>query len=240
MLWLYVPPVILVAALITLVVVLGRKSAELKKSGGLQKEDRRKDFSGVDERSKLKNFGQGSLRVFEKLLIWLKLVVKMSEQSIAKLVSRIRARRTDAHSYRPAGEPMQDLLENQEDGAGTGKHSDIAEKVSRSDETDFIAGETEWISSEVVVRKKRVEEPVARIKEEPAAEDKVKEDALIHRIAENPKDMEAYRDLGDYYMSVGNIRDAKDSFKMVLRLRPRDLKAKSSLREIEMKMRLGN
>jgi len=91
----------------------------------------------------------------------------------------------------------------------------------------------------VIIRKK-VEAPPLIIKEKPAEEDKVKEDALIHRIAENPKDMEAYREIGDYYLSVGNIKDAKESFKMVLRLRPRDLKAKSSLKEIEMKMRLGN
>ena len=52
--------------------------------------------------------------------------------------------------------------------------------------------------------------------------------------------MEAYRELGDYYLAVGNIKDAKDSFKMVLKLRPRDLKAKSSLREIELRMRLGS
>ena len=91
----------------------------------------------------------------------------------------------------------------------------------------------------MVVKKK--EEPAPqRIVPELAAEDRAKEEALIHRIAENPKDNEAYRELGDYYMSIGNIKDAKDSFKMVLKLRPRDLKAKSSLREIEMRMRLGS
>ena len=77
------------------------------------------------------------------------------------------------------------------------------------------------------------------VKKEPLPENKVQEAALIYRIAENPKDLEAYREIGDYYMGIGNIKDAKESFKMVLKLRPRDLKAKSSLREIEMKMRLG-
>jgi len=94
------------------------------------------------------------------------------------------------------------------------------------------------ILKEVVVRK-RAEPVPQRIVQEIAAEDKLKEEALVHRIAENPKDVEAYRELGDYYMATGNLKDAKDSFKMVLKLRPRDLKAKSSLRDLEMRMRLG-
>ena len=99
--------------------------------------------------------------------------------------------------------------------------------------------EIRLISGEVTVRRKEESLP-KRILPEKAQENKVREEALIHRIAENPKDVEAYRELGDYYMSIENIKDAKDSFKMVLKLRPRDLKAKSSLREIEMKMRLGS
>jgi tetratricopeptide (TPR) repeat protein len=97
-----------------------------------------------------------------------------------------------------------------------------------------------YVGSEVTVRKKFEEPIMVRAKEEPLPEDKVREAALIYRIAENPKDLEAYREIGDYYMGIGNIRDAKEAFKMVLKLRPRDLKAKSSLREIEMKMRLGS
>ena len=97
-----------------------------------------------------------------------------------------------------------------------------------------------YVNSEVISRRKIQSEPIVIPKKEPLPEDKVQEAALIYRIAENPKDIEAYREIGDYYMGIGNIKDAKESFKMVLKLRPRDLKAKSSLREIEMKMRLGS
>ena len=97
-----------------------------------------------------------------------------------------------------------------------------------------------YVNSEVISRRKIQNEPMIIPKKETLPEDKVREAALIYRIAENPKDIEAYREIGDYYMDIGNIRDAKESFKMVLKLRPRDLKAKSSLREIEMKMRLGS
>ncbi|MDI6777836.1 MAG: hypothetical protein QMD77_01470 [Patescibacteria group bacterium] len=228
MLWLYIPPVILIGALITLVIVLGRKSAEIKKIRSLRKDGQTKNFEGGKT---FKNIWHKILQFSEKLLLWLKIAVKKSEQSIAKLVSRIRTRRTKS------------MESTQIDDLTRSRFEKAEEEIEKTEDTSFddsTLQKTEWISSEVVVRKKRIDEPVVRIKEEAATEDKIKEGALIHRIAENPRDVEAYRDLGDYYMSVGNIKDAKDSFKMVLKLRPRDLKAKSSLREIEMKMRLGS
>lgn len=215
MFWIYVPPIILVGAIIALVVILGRKSAELKKIRDFH-EDRPGKSLPADRGDNLKRWGQKALHILEKILILLKLAVKKSEQSIAKLVSNIRAKRAGR-------KPLED--------------SRIEDLIRKQAEKPEI---TEWVASEVVVKRKKVEEPVVRLKETPASENKVKEEALIHRIAENPKDVEAYRELGDYYLSVGNIKDAKDSFKMVLKLRPRDLKAKSSLREIEMKMRLGS
>jgi hypothetical protein len=215
MFWIYIPPVVLVGAIIALVVVLGRKSAELRKAGGLHARQSARSFP-ISKKDRWKRAGQQILRILERILISIKFAVKKSEQSIAKLVFRIRVRRGEK-------KPLEDS-----------RIEDLVRGRVEEPET------TEWIASEVVVKKKRAEEPVVRLKEMPVAEDKVKEEALIHRIAENPKDVEAYRELGDYYLSTGNIKDAKDSFKMVLKLRPRDLKAKSSLREIEMKMRLGS
>lgn len=216
MFWIYVPPVILVGAIIALVVIFGKKSAALKRVKSFHRSQPEKDLS-ADKGDNLKRLGQQTLHILEKILILLKLMVKKSEQSIARLVSSIRARR--AGRKFPEDSRFEDLIKKQ------------AEEKSET---------TEWIASEVVAKRKRVEEPIVRLKEVSISEDKMKEEALIHRIAENPKDVEAYRELGDYYMSIGNIKDAKDSFKMVLKLRPRDLKAKSSLREIEMKIRLGS
>jgi len=215
MFWIYVPPVILVGAIIALVVIFGKKSAELKKIKELRKDQMEKNLP-FSQRDKWKRFRQRTLHILERVLIALKFAVKKSEQSIARLVFNIRAKRAGKKPFEES------------------EIEDLVRKRTEEPET------TEWVPSEVVIKKKRIEEPVVRLKEVPVSEDKVREEALIHRIAENPKDIEAYRELGDYYMSVGNIKDAKDSFKVVLKLRPRDLKAKSSLREIEMKMRLGN
>ncbi|EKE15781.1 MAG: hypothetical protein ACD_11C00105G0006 [uncultured bacterium] len=59
------------------------------------------------------------------------------------------------------------------------------------------------------------------------------EEALIKRIAINPKDIEAYERLGDYYMDSVNHIDAKECYRQVLKLSPNHFKAKSKLRALE-------
>lgn len=59
------------------------------------------------------------------------------------------------------------------------------------------------------------------------------EEALIRRIAINPRDIEAYERLGDYYMESENSRDALECFKQVLRLSPTHHKARLRIRRLE-------
>lgn len=59
------------------------------------------------------------------------------------------------------------------------------------------------------------------------------EDALIKRIAINPRDIEAYERLGDYYLEQDNMSDALECYRQVLRLSPVHYKAKSKIRRIE-------
>lgn len=59
------------------------------------------------------------------------------------------------------------------------------------------------------------------------------EDILIRRIAINPKDIEAYERLGDYYNEQSNLPDALECYKQVLKLSPSHYKAKTKIRSIE-------
>ena len=59
------------------------------------------------------------------------------------------------------------------------------------------------------------------------------EEVLIKRIAMNPRDIEAYERLGDYYMESANFRDSHECFKQVLILSPSHYKAKIRIRKIE-------
>ncbi|MFA5925473.1 MAG: hypothetical protein WC831_00935 [Parcubacteria group bacterium] len=235
--WLYVPPIILLAALIGLTVVLGKKTAAIKKFEAQRPlKSQAEAFPGQKNKGeRFKMIGQGILRTLETLLYYIRVAFRKSEEALNHWLRQIKERRTGKKNREEVlfpGEEIKtpDLTESDISFVSEDENIDISIREAKKPET---------LAPGVVVRKKP-EIPPAIIKEEPAPEDKVVEEALIHRIAENPKDIEAYRDLGDYYLMIGNIKDSKESFKMVLRLRPRDLKAKTSLKEIEMRMRLGN
>ena len=236
MFWIYVPPIIFVSALIFLVVMFGKKTALLKKRGELSRTHTETFPKSSKKSEKWKNFWAFILRFLEGTIRLAKIGIKKSEEALSRVLHRMKEKRLGKKIPEPLSEKSDSRLYFESEDIG--QNFDLI-RSNEGKEIGPKAKKAGFFSKEVVVKKK--EEPVPqRIMPELAAENKAREEALIHRIAENPKDNEAYRELGDYYMSIGNIKDAKDSFKMVLKLRPRDLKAKSSLREIEMKMRLGS
>ena len=60
-----------------------------------------------------------------------------------------------------------------------------------------------------------------------------REEELIARIAGNPKDFAAYEGLGDHYLDIGNIRDAKECYRQVLKLSPAHRMVKIKIRRLE-------
>jgi len=59
------------------------------------------------------------------------------------------------------------------------------------------------------------------------------EQLLVERIALNPRDIEAYEQLGDHYIDERNYEDAKECYKQVLRLNPHHRGAKTRMRRLE-------
>ncbi|MEI7621225.1 MAG: hypothetical protein WCJ51_01685 [Candidatus Moraniibacteriota bacterium] len=59
------------------------------------------------------------------------------------------------------------------------------------------------------------------------------EEVLIKRIAVNPRDIEAYERLGDYYLERENHSDSLECFRQVLKLSPAHHKAKTRIRKLE-------
>ena len=59
------------------------------------------------------------------------------------------------------------------------------------------------------------------------------EELLIERIALNPKDIEAYERLGEYYLEIKSYADSKECFKQVLKLNPQDRNAKYRMKRLE-------
>jgi tetratricopeptide (TPR) repeat protein len=240
--WLYLPPAILIAALIGLVVILGKKTAALKKTGALWPEKKFPEPVGSGA-IRLRKIGGVFLNILERILHLTKVAFRKSEESLAGWIGKVKERRlgekagADSSVEKNGRRDSFDIPDTDEPSIRKIEDEELLRGIDEIDDGLEFIGRKSQLKS--VIKEETTIIP-AKAEVEPMPEDKIREDALIHRIAENPKDIEAYRELGDYYMAVGNIKDAKDSFKMVLRLRPRDLKAKSSLREIEMKMRLGN
>lgn len=83
----------------------------------------------------------------------------------------------------------------------------------------------------VLQRKKNVRPLVSEIS---AGERKNQlEEALIRRIAVNPRDIEAYERLGDYYFERQNLKDSLECYKQVLHLSPAHFKARGKIRKIQ-------
>lgn len=80
------------------------------------------------------------------------------------------------------------------------------------------------------------ERPILPIHEaEPTAPQKKEqlEDILIERISLNPRDIEAYERLGDYYLEQQNLVDAKECYRQVLKLSPAYRLVKIKIRKLE-------
>ena len=78
------------------------------------------------------------------------------------------------------------------------------------------------------------QELLSPVSQNPKSRSKNKlEEVLIKRIAVNPRDIEAYERLGDYYLERENNEDSLECFKQVLKLSPAHHKAKTRIRRLE-------
>jgi len=111
--------------------------------------------------------------------------------------------------------------------------SELKKSVSRdrAEKNPLAGGENE---EEKIIRptvSDKVVKPQARVE----MKDRL-EDLLIERIAANPKDTEAYERLGEYYMEIDSVNDAKECFKQVLKLDPKNRNVKYRMRRLETMM----
>ncbi len=62
------------------------------------------------------------------------------------------------------------------------------------------------------------------------------EKRYIDKIMKNPRDISAYKKLGDLYVEMNNLGDAKESYAMVLKLKPQDDATRRKMRAVEDKL----
>lgn len=117
--------------------------------------------------------------------------------------------------------------------------SDGVRKIEPDEYLEEFAGaetvESRRMSEMKAIRKKG---EVQDLDEQLGVDRQILEKKIIQKIANNPRDMENYRNLGDLYIKMKNFVDAEESYKQVLKLAPRDMDAKRKLEKIKLLKRL--
>jgi tetratricopeptide (TPR) repeat protein len=205
------PPIIIVIAVSMLIMFLFRKAAQIPAGEFIADEYKRES-----ERSTTKIMaviGQMILKFLERLMHHSKLLSLKFHNVSNVWFQTIREKRQRG---------VQLQKEAQERSAQQQVTANIA---TRSSEVDVLPDRQE--------PRPMVRTTVTMPQRTNVREKNQLEDALIKRIAINPRDIEAYERLGDYYLENSNFQDSLECFKQVLHLSPAHHKARLRVRRLE-------
>jgi len=206
------PPIIIIISVSALIMFLFRKVQQAPIQEILKKESKaqsKKRMSII--MSAISQFG---LKILERIMQRFKLLSLKFHNVSNSWFHSIHNKRQKNTLDRQEMLRLQDIKENNKD----------KENIPRQQFQPYI-------QEEKPVRpliREAVTNPQIEIKEKNRLEE-----ALIKRIAINPRDIEAYERLGDYYLESENFRDSHECFKQVLILSPSHYKAKVRIRKIE-------
>lgn len=211
MLYLIIPPIIIIVSLVLLLFLLSRKSSEFHK---IEKQSQEEGFFKKNVARRIKNidysrFNQFFLRLLEKVTIKSKVFFLKFHNVADKWFHSIKKRR-EINNY---SKEAKDLSANKEDD------------IKKEQTIPVGFEEKEKIILPMVSDKVTKPESRAVVKNE-------FERILIERIAVNPRDIEAYERLGDYYMEQENSKDAKECYEQVLKLSPGHHQARIRLKKL--------
>ena len=238
MFYLILPPIIVVLSLVGIIVFLVKKSAKIKKvyqedatetmrQEVLEKKDIIQNISSENGNGNLKKAGNVFLIILEKTTRKLRTFSLKLEVLFHNLSSKIRNRRNQMNQIKEAG-----ALEIK-------KEEKVLEKIINYKPKDkFEKNPVEKSNFQLPVQsEEKIAEPmISKNVTMPKASSKTKnklENLLIERVAANPKDIEAYERLGEYYMEIENYADAKECFKQVMKLNPMNRNVKYKIKRLE-------
>ncbi|MDD5651998.1 MAG: tetratricopeptide repeat protein [Candidatus Moranbacteria bacterium] len=215
-LYFILPPIIIVSSLALIIFIISKKSLEIEKriSEGERKAPDNKLLVGVKAKS---------LNLLEKITHLFKVfALKFHNWNENKL----RALRKKKNEVDIAREKFSKEEESKRITIPVSRKIDI--QVDKKEQDEMMSKKRE--------RKRRFFGiGGAMISGKVVHPDSVKkglEEALIERIASDPRDIEAYERLGDYYMSRNNLTDAQECYKQVLKLNPQSLSVRNKLSRI--------
>ncbi|NTV41252.1 MAG: tetratricopeptide repeat protein [Candidatus Moranbacteria bacterium] len=208
MLYYILPPLIIIISVSALIMFLFRKMENVPVSEIVQSESEQKT---ADKLKVIKAFLiQFGLAVLEKMMHRSKLFALKFHNASNELFHSIKEKRKKGMSF---------------------NHETQPEKVAEISKQ--VVEEIEKKSDDDRPRVKEMVHPSSYSAQKIKSKAKEKlEEALIRRIAVNPRDIEAYERLGDYYLERENFEDSLECFKQVLKLSPTHHKAKTRIRKL--------
>ncbi|MDZ4385031.1 MAG: hypothetical protein U0944_01280 [Candidatus Moranbacteria bacterium] len=247
MLYSIIPPILIILSLAGIIVFFMKKASQIANLGDEENLDREREeslakagfFKRIFIRSKSVGWNDAKhlfLVVSEKITRRARIIFLKLESRSRNLNDSIRNTK-NKHKLRH-GDPRDGGVENieKDDIINRVKNYQPANKKGHQGDPgkSVFQGGFETDKEERIIRptvSDRVVTPKARVE----MKDRL-EDLLIERIAANPKDIEAYERLGEYYMEIDSMNDAKECFKQVLKLDPKNRNVKYRMRRLETMM----
>jgi len=245
-----IPPILIILSLAGIIIFFMKKASQIASLSDEEDLERERDVmlakAGFFKRIviRVRNIRWNDVRhmflvISEKIIQQARVLFSKLESKSRDLNDSIRKTRTRHKSGQDniQGDEVEniekdDIINKVNNYQTEGKREYLAElkKVVSQDKSGY----TDESDDEKVVRptvSDRVVTPRARAE----MKDRL-EDLLIERIAANPKDTEAYERLGEYYMEIDSLNDAKECFKQVLKLDPKNRNVKYRMRRLETMM----
>jgi hypothetical protein len=229
MLYFIFPPVIIVIGITLITIIISRKSGEIAK---LKNEEQEITPGLFFKKNLVKRLGSTfssiNLRLLERIVQRLKVLTLRFHNLSGRWILYIKERKArkvknEPNHFQSSGDPKSDP--EPDDGKNENKV-----------ELNFINEVREVKRKSPTIDEEIVEPMISRkvIHPDSMSEAKSKfEEILVERIASNPRDMEAYERLGEYYLERESYEDAKECFIQVTKLSPGHYKAKLKLRRLE-------
>lgn len=207
------PPIVIIVSVSMLIMFLFRKMQQLPMDELLLDEENK-----ISEKPKAKIFsiiGGFLLKFMERMMQRSKLWSLQFHNASNVWFQRIREKRQRSERIAKEIQERTVQIENEDAQTDSAKISEIEALPHPRELRPMVSTGMTMPQKSVIVEKNQLEE------------------VLIRRIAINPKDIEAYERLGDYYIESQNSRDALECFRQVLKLSPAHHKARLRIRRLE-------
>jgi tetratricopeptide (TPR) repeat protein len=221
-----IPPIIIVVSLAVLIFFLNKKVPKIQEELA---EDQERKLAGEsnNESKKASRIASFSLHFLEKFgrrskVFFLKLH-NISENATKKIKEK-KDRRMQVEEEKKIFQ--EEPTDNNNSNNISAVNPRMQKRTSRAKRAFYEVKENEIPAKPMISQKV--------VLPESAVDSKVQyEKILIERIAANPRDIEAYERLGDYYSEQENGKDSLECYKQVLKLSPINRKAKMHIKRLE-------